>query len=88
MNKSGLVIDPYFSATKIKWILDNVPEARSRAENNEICFGTVDSFLLWKLTGGKVHATDATNASGQVFTISKVLNGTMNYLRFLMFLNP
>ena len=63
INKSGLVIDPYFSATKIKWILDNVPEARSRAENNEICFGTVDSFLLWKLTGGKVHATDATNAS-------------------------
>ena len=63
MNKSGLVIDPYFSATKIKWILDNVTEARSRAENNEICFGTVDSFLLWKLTGGKVHATDATNAS-------------------------
>ena len=63
MNKSGLVIDPYFSATKIKWILDNVPEARSRAENNEICFGTVDSFLLWKLTDGKVHATDATNAS-------------------------
>ena len=63
MNKSGLVIDPYFSATKIKWILDNVPEARSRAGNNEICFGTVDSFLLWKLTGGKVHATDATNAS-------------------------
>ena len=63
MNKSGLVIDPYFSATKIKWILDNVPGARSKAENNEICFGTVDSFLLWKLTGGKVHATDATNAS-------------------------
>ena len=63
MNKSGLVIDPYFSATKIKWILDNVPGARSKAENNEICFGTVDSFLLWKLTGGKVHATDSTNAS-------------------------
>ena len=63
MNKSGLVIDPYFSATKIKWILDNVPGARSKAENDEICFGTVDSFLLWKLTGGKVHATDATNAS-------------------------
>ncbi len=63
INKSGLVIDPYFSATKIKWILDNVPGARSKAENNEICFGTVDSFLLWKLTGGKVHATDATNAS-------------------------
>ncbi len=63
INKSGLVIDPYFSATKIKWILDNVPGARSKAEKNEICFGTVDSFLLWKLTGGKVHATDATNAS-------------------------
>ena len=63
MNKSGLVIDPYFSASKIKWILDNVPGARSKAENDEICFGTVDSFLLWKLTGGKVHATDATNAS-------------------------
>ena len=63
MNKSGLVIDPYFSATKIKWILDNVHGARSKAENDEICFGTVDSFLLWKLTGGKVHATDATNAS-------------------------
>ena len=63
MDKSGLVIDPYFSATKIKWILDNIPGARSKAENNEICFGTVDSFLLWKLTGGKVHATDATNAS-------------------------
>ena len=63
INKSGLVIDPYFSATKIKWILDNVHGARSKAENNEICFGTVDSFLLWKLTGGKVHATDATNAS-------------------------
>jgi len=63
MNKSGLVVDPYFSATKIKWILDNVHGARSKAENNEICFGTVDSFLLWKLTGGKVHATDATNAS-------------------------
>ena len=62
-NKTGLLIDSYFSGTKIKWILDNVPEARSRAENNEICFGTVDSFLLWKLTGGKVHATDATNAS-------------------------
>ena len=63
INKSGLVIDPYFSATKIKWILDNVSGARSKAENDEICFGTVDSFLLWKLTGGKVHATDATNAS-------------------------
>ena len=62
-SKSGLVIDPYFSASKIKWILDNVPEARSRANNDELCFGTVDSFLLWRLTNKKVHATDATNAS-------------------------
>ena len=62
-NKTGLVIDPYFSASKIAWILDNVPNARKRAELGEICFGTVDSFLLWKLTNGEVHATDATNAS-------------------------
>ena len=63
INKSGLVIDPYFSASKIKWILDNIPDARNKAKNNEICFGTVDSFLLWRLTDKKVHATDATNAS-------------------------
>ena len=63
INKSGLVIDPYFSASKIKWILDNIPDAREKAKNNEICFGTVDSFLLWRLTDKKVHATDATNAS-------------------------
>jgi len=63
ISKSGLVIDPYFSASKIKWILDNVPDARSKAKNNEICFGTVDSFLLWRLTDKNVHATDATNAS-------------------------
>ena len=61
--KTGLLADPYFSATKIAWILDNVPGARERAENGEIAFGTVDSYLLFKLTGGKVHATDATNAS-------------------------
>lgn len=62
-NKTGLIPDPYFSATKIKWILDNVPGVRNRAENGEILFGTVDTFLIWKLTGGKVHATDCTNAS-------------------------
>jgi glycerol kinase len=61
--KTGLVIDPYFSATKIAWILDNVEGARGAAERGELAFGTVDSFLLWRLTGGKVHATDATNAS-------------------------
>jgi len=61
--KTGLVLDPYFSATKIEWLLDNVTGARERAERGELAFGTIDSFLLWRLTGGKVHATDATNAS-------------------------
>ncbi|MEP9348731.1 glycerol kinase GlpK [Xanthobacter sp. KR7-225] len=61
--KTGLVIDPYFSATKIAHILDRVPGARARAERGELCFGTVDSFLLFRLTGGVVHATDATNAA-------------------------
>jgi glycerol kinase len=61
--RTGLRIDPYFSATKIAWILDHVPGARRRAEDGQIAFGTVDSFLLWRLTGGAVHATDATNAS-------------------------
>ncbi|MBX3356983.1 MAG: glycerol kinase GlpK [Phycisphaeraceae bacterium] len=61
--KTGLVIDSYFSGTKIGWILDNVPGLRARAERGELAFGTVDSWLIWNLTGGKVHATDATNAS-------------------------
>ncbi len=61
--RTGLLIDPYFSATKIQWLLDSVPGARGRAEKGEIAFGTVDSFLLWRLTGGREHATDATNAS-------------------------
>jgi glycerol kinase len=61
--KTGLIIDPYFSGTKVAWILDNVPGARARAERGELLFGTVDCYLLWRLTGGKVHATDATNAS-------------------------
>jgi len=62
-DKTGLLLDPYFSATKIKWLLDNVDGARNRAERGELVFGTVDTFLLWRLTGGKVHKTDATNAS-------------------------
>lgn len=61
--KTGLIIDPYFSGTKVAWLLDNVPGARARAERGELKFGTVDCYLLWRLTGGKVHATDATNAS-------------------------
>ncbi|MFN0055916.1 MAG: glycerol kinase GlpK [Planctomycetales bacterium] len=61
--RTGLVLDPYFSGTKIKYLLDETPGIRSRAERGEILFGTVDSFLLWRLTGGKVHATDVSNAS-------------------------
>jgi len=62
-DRTGLLIDAYFSASKIAWILDHVEGARQRAENGELAFGTVDSFLIWRLTGGRVHATDATNAS-------------------------
>jgi len=62
-HKTGLLLDPYFSATKILWILDNVPFARERAEKGELLFGTVDTYLLWRLTQGKSHKTDATNAS-------------------------
>ena len=61
--KTGLLLDPYFCATKIRWFLDNVPEALTLAKENALLFGTIDSFLLWRLTGGQVHATDATNAA-------------------------
>jgi glycerol kinase len=61
--RTGLLLDPYFSGTKVAWILDNVPGARDAANAGRLAFGTVDSFILWRLTGGKVHATDATNAS-------------------------
>ncbi|SDL30148.1 glycerol kinase [Maridesulfovibrio ferrireducens] len=61
--KTGLLIDAYFSGTKVKWILDNVDGARAKAENGDLLFGTIDTWLLWKLTGGKVHVTDYTNAS-------------------------
>ncbi len=61
--KTGLVLDAYFSATKLAWLLDNLPGVRARAERGELAFGTVDAWLVWKLTGGRVHATDASNAS-------------------------
>ncbi|MEG3160636.1 glycerol kinase GlpK [Sphingomonas sp. LB2R24] len=61
--RTGLILDPYFSGTKLKWILDTVDGVRDRANRGELAFGTIDSFLLWRLTGGKVHATDASNAS-------------------------
>ena len=68
--RTGLVIDPYFSSTKIAWLLDNVAGARAAAEAGRLAFGTIDCYLLWRLTGGKVHATDATNASRtQLFDI-------------------
>jgi glycerol kinase len=68
--RTGLIVDPYFSGTKVAWILDHVADARERAARGELLFGTVDSWLLWRLTGGKVHATDATNASRtQLFNI-------------------
>jgi len=62
-SKTGLLLDPYFSGTKIAWLLNNVEGARERAERGELVFGTVDTWLIWQLTGGKVHATDATNAA-------------------------
>ena len=62
-DKTGLVIDPYFSGTKIRWLLENVPGAREQAENGELLFGTVETWLIWKLTGGAVHVTDYSNAS-------------------------
>src|SRR5438067_1884136 len=61
--RTGLVADPYFSATKLEWLLDNVPGAREEAERGALAFGTVDSFLIWRLTGGRVHATEVSNAS-------------------------
>jgi glycerol kinase len=61
--KTGLVVDAYFAGTKVKWILDNVPGARERAERGELLFGTIDTWLIWKLTGGRVHVTDYSNAS-------------------------
>ncbi len=70
--KTGLFIDPYFSATKIKWILENVPKTKNLLKKKKLLFGTIDSFLIWKLTEGKVHATDATNASRtMLFNINK-----------------
>ena len=71
--KTGLVIDPYFSGTKVAWMLDNIPGARARAERGDLLFGTVDCWLLYKLTGGRVHATDYTNASRTLmFNISRL----------------
>ena len=62
-SKTGLVIDPYFSATKLRWILENVPDARPQAEQGDLLFGTIETWLIWKLSGGRIHVTDYSNAS-------------------------
>ena len=80
LTKTGLVIDAYFSATKIKWILDQVPGAREKAERGELAFGTIDTWLLWKLTDGAVHLTDPTNASRtMLFHLEKRGNGMKSF---------
>ena len=80
---TGLLIDAYFSGTKIKWILDNVKDARKKAESGRLIFGTVDSWLLWKLTNGKIHATDYTNASRTMLFNIKTLQWYKNILNKL-----
>tara|TARA_B100000686_G_scaffold354988_1_gene468745 strand:- start:4087 stop:5577 length:1491 start_codon:yes stop_codon:yes gene_type:complete len=81
--KTGLILDAYFSATKIKWILDNVSEAKDKASNGEILFGTIDSWLIWKLTNGKHHITDATNASRTLLYNIHELKWDSDLLKFL-----
>ena len=81
--KTGLVIDPYFSATKIRWILENVPSAREQADRGELLFGTVETWLIWKLTGGKVHVTDYSNASRTMLYNINTLNWDEEILRRL-----
>jgi glycerol kinase len=72
--RTGLLLDPYFSATKVEWLLDHIPDARARAERGELAFGTIDSWLIYKLTGGEVHATDVTNASRTMLLDLKTLS--------------
>lgn len=81
--KTGLVIDPYFSGTKIRWILDNVPGARQQAEDGELLFGTVESWLIWKLTGGRVHVTDYSNASRTMLFNIRTLSWDQEILKEL-----
>ena len=85
-DKTGLLIDPYFSATKLRWILENVDGARTLAEQGKLLFGTVDTWLIWKMTGGKAHVTDYSNASRCSTYI--LLSGTMKSLRFSIYLSP
>ena len=82
-DKTGLVLDPYFSGTKIAWLLENVSGLRSRAEKGEILFGTVDSYLIWRLTGGRVHVTDVSNASRTLLLNIKTLQWDDELLKLL-----
>ena len=81
--KTGLIIDPYFSGTKLKWLLDRDPDLRRRARNGELLFGTVDSWLIWQLTGGKVHVTDVSNASRTMLMDTEKLCWDPELLRIL-----
>jgi glycerol kinase len=81
--KTGLVLDPYFSGTKVAWILDEVRNARARAEQGDLLFGTIDSWLIWKLTGGRVHATDPTNASRTLLYDIRARDWDRDLLRLL-----
>ena len=82
-DKTGLLIDAYFSGTKVKWILDHVEGARSKAERGELLFGTIDTWLIWKLTGGKVHVTDYSNASRTLMYNIRELQWDDDLLRYL-----
>jgi glycerol kinase len=84
-SKTGLVIDAYFSGTKVRWLLDNVHGARERAERGELAFGTVDSWLIWKLTNGQVHVTDETNASRTMLFNIHTETGMMSCWRRSMY---
>lgn len=80
-NKTGLLLDPYFSASKVAWILDNVEGARERAEVGELCFGTIDTWLMWNLSGGRIHATDYSNASRTMLFNIKTLEWDNDLLK-------
>jgi glycerol kinase len=87
-SKTGLVLDAYFSATKIKWLLDNVEGAREKAKKGELAFGTVDTWLVWKLTHQKVHVTDVSNASRTMLFNIYEKKWDKNFSHFSIFLNP
>ena len=82
-NRTGLVVDAYFSATKLRWILENIPNALRRAEKGELCFGTIDSWLAYKLTGGRLHITDVSNASRTMLFNINSLTWDVDILRWL-----